>query len=88
VILRVISHNHLQESNTTTAVTGSIDPARLPEERLAQASPDLLRELLQAFFRDLVARSLTGVTPATCDAHSDLTQPRRRITPDTLRQRT
>jgi putative transposase len=27
-------------------VTASIDPARLLEEQLAQASPDLLRELL------------------------------------------
>ena len=28
-------------------VTSSIDPARLLEEQLAQASPDLLRELLR-----------------------------------------
>lgn len=30
-------------------VTASIDPARLLEEQLAQASPDLLRELLTTF---------------------------------------
>src|SRR5215218_2633716 len=36
-------------------VTGSIDPARLLEEQLAQASPDLLRELLQAFVNTLMS---------------------------------
>ena len=30
-------------------VTTSIDPARLLEEQLGQASPDLLRELLGTF---------------------------------------
>ncbi len=34
-------------------VTASIDPARLLEEQLAQASPDLLRELLTTFVNTL-----------------------------------
>ena len=36
-------------------VTGSIDPACLLEEQIAQASPDLLRELLQAFVNTLMS---------------------------------
>src|SRR3954463_13393545 len=35
--------------------TTSIDPARLLEEQLAQASPDLLRELLQTFINTLLS---------------------------------
>ena len=41
-----------------------------------------------AFFRDLVARGLTGVKLVTSDAHAGLTRPQRRITPGTPRQRT
>src|SRR5215216_1743705 len=41
-------------------VTGSIDPARLLEEQLAQASPDLLRELLQAFVNTLMSAEADG----------------------------
>lgn len=36
-------------------VRSSIDPARLLEEQLAQASPDLLRELLQTFINTLLS---------------------------------
>ena len=36
-------------------VKSSIDPARLLEEQLAQASPDLLRELLQTFINTLLS---------------------------------
>jgi putative transposase len=36
-------------------VNPSIDPARLLEEQLAQASPDLLRELLQTFVNTLMS---------------------------------
>src|SRR4051794_25274349 len=36
-------------------VQSSIDPARLLEEQLAQASPDLLRELLQTFVNTLLS---------------------------------
>src|SRR3954464_13057856 len=35
--------------------TTSIDPARLLEEQLAQASPDLLRQLLQTFINTLMS---------------------------------
>jgi len=36
-------------------VKPSIDPARLLEEQLAQASPDLLRELLTTFIDTLMS---------------------------------
>ena len=36
-------------------VSPSIDPARMLEEQLAQASPDLLRELLQTFVNTLLS---------------------------------
>ena len=36
-------------------VRSSIDPARLLEEQLAQASPDLLRELLGTFINTLLS---------------------------------
>ncbi len=45
-------------------VTGSIDPARLLEEQLAQASPDLLRELLQAFVNTLMSAEADAVRGA------------------------
>ena len=45
-------------------VTGSIDPARLLEEQLAQASPDLLRELLQAFVNTLMSAEADAVCGA------------------------
>src|SRR5215204_3914446 len=45
-------------------VTGSIDPGRLLEEQLAQASPDLLRELLQAFVNTLMSAEADAVCGA------------------------
>src|SRR5438128_9599904 len=45
-------------------VTGSIDPAHLLEEQLAQASPDLLRELLQAFVNTLMSAEADAVCGA------------------------
>ena len=45
-------------------VRSSIDPARLLEEQLAQASPDLLRELLRVF----VNRLMSAQADAVCGA--------------------
>jgi putative transposase len=45
-------------------VAPSIDPARLLEEQLAQASPDLLRELLTTFINTL----MSAETDAVCGA--------------------
>ena len=45
-------------------VTSSIAPARLLEEQLAQASPDLLRELLTTFITTL----MSAETDAVCGA--------------------
>jgi transposase-like protein len=45
-------------------VTPSIDPARLVEEQLAQASPDLLRELLQTFINTLMSAEADAVCGA------------------------
>ena len=45
-------------------VTTSIDPARLLEEQLAQASPDLLRELLTTFINTLMSAEADAVCGA------------------------
>jgi putative transposase len=45
-------------------VTPSIDPARLLEEQLAQASPDLLRELLTTFVNTLMSAEADSVCGA------------------------
>lgn len=51
----------------------SIDPARLLEEQLAQASPDLLRELLQTFINTL----LSAEADAVCGAEYGASSPER-----------
>src|SRR3954451_23258304 len=45
-------------------VPPSIDPARMLEEQLAQASPDLLRELLQTFINTLLSAEADSVCGA------------------------
>ena len=45
-------------------VTSSIDSARLLEEQLAQASPDLLRELLGTYINTLFAAEADAVCGA------------------------
>ena len=52
-------------------VNPSIDPARLLEEQLAQASPDLLRELLGTFINTL----LSAEADAVCGAEYGTAQP-------------
>jgi hypothetical protein len=54
-------------------VNPSIDPARLLEEQLAQASPDLLRELLQTFINTL----LSAEADVVCGAEYGATSPER-----------
>ena len=54
-------------------VTTSIDPARLLEEQLAQASPDLLRELLGTFINTL----LSAEADAVCGAEYGAVTPER-----------
>jgi transposase-like protein len=54
-------------------VTPSIDPARLLEEQLAQASPDLLRELLQTFINTL----MSAEADAVCGAEYGMPSPER-----------
>jgi putative transposase len=54
-------------------VTPSIDPARLLEEQLAQASPDLLRELLTTFINTL----MSAEADAVCGAAYGTTSPER-----------
>src|SRR3712207_5975683 len=51
----------------------SIDPARLLEEQLAQASPDLLRELLQSFVNTL----LSAEADVVCGAAYGQSSPER-----------
>ena len=45
-------------------VKPSIDPARMLEEHLAQASPDLLRELLGSFINTLLSAEADAVCGA------------------------
>jgi transposase-like protein len=59
--------------DTTMTVNPSIDPARLLEEQLAQASPDLLRELLSTFVNTL----LSAEADAVCGAEYGTTSPLR-----------
>jgi putative transposase len=54
-------------------VRSSIDPARLLEEQLAQASPDLLRELLGTFINTL----LSAEADAVCGAEYGTITPER-----------
>jgi len=54
-------------------VNPSIDPARLLEEQLAQASPDLLRELLGSFINTL----LSAEADAVCGAEYGTVTPER-----------
>jgi transposase-like protein len=54
-------------------VNPSIDPARLIEEQLGQASPDLLRELLGTFINTL----LSAEADAVCGAEYGITSPDR-----------
>jgi len=58
-------------------VRSSIDPARLLEEQLAQASPDLLRELLGTFINTL----LSAEADAVCGAEYGT------VTPDRVNRR-
>jgi putative transposase len=54
-------------------VNPSIDPARMLEEQLAQASPDLLRELLGTF----IATLLSAEADAVCGAEFGTSSPER-----------
>ena len=54
-------------------VNPSIDPARMLEEQLAQASPDLLRELLGTFIQTL----LSAEADAVCGAAYGQSSPER-----------
>lgn len=53
-ILRVICENRLEDGRTTMTAVPSIDPARFLTEQLAQASPDLMRDLLTTFVKELL----------------------------------
>jgi putative transposase len=58
-------------------VSTSIDPARLLEEQLAQASPDLLRQLLQTFINTLLSAEADAVCGAAYGTTSELRTNRR-----------
>ncbi len=58
-------------------VTGSIDPARLLEEQLAQASLDLLRKLLQAFVNTLMSAAATSGSTSSPEPRPSAPRPRR-----------
>jgi len=60
---RVISAKRLEEGHHDDRHPG-IDPARLLEEQLAQASPDLLCELLTTFINTLMSAEADAVCGA------------------------
>jgi transposase-like protein len=68
----VISDND-SKKDTTMTVNPSIDPARMLEEQLAQASPDLLRELLGTFINTL----LSAEADTVCGAEYGSVSPER-----------
>ncbi len=51
-------------------VTSSIDPARFLEEQLAQASPDLMREMLSTFINALLSAQADAVCGAEYGSRS------------------
>ncbi len=63
VILRVISHNDSKKDTTMTAGP-IIDPDVFLHEQLAQASPDLMRELLGTFINALLSAQADSVCGA------------------------
>ena len=63
MILRVISHNRLEEGHHDDREP-SIDPAVFLHEQLAQASPDLMRELLGTFINALLSAQADSVCGA------------------------
>ena len=74
MILRVIFHNRLEEGHHDDRLS-SIDPARLIEEQLAQASPDLLRELLATFVNTLMSAEADAVCGAAYGGQPGSDQP-------------
>ena len=67
-------------------VTPSIDPARLLEEQLAQASPDLLRELLDHVHQHAdVGRGRRGLRRRLRHEHPGADQPSQRLPAPRLR---
>ena len=66
-------------------VTPSIDPARLLEEQLAQASPDLLRELLTTFINTLMSAEADAVCGAAYGSQPGSDQPAQRLPGPRLR---
>lgn len=59
----------LEESYAVTAPS-SIDPARFLEEQPAQASPDLLRQMLTTFINTLMSAEVDAVCGAEYGRHS------------------
>ena len=58
----------------------SIDPAEFLHEHLAQASPDLLRELMQGFINTLLSADADSVCGASYGARdADADQPPQRL---------
>ena len=58
-------------------VVPSIDPARFLEEQLAQASPDLLRQMLSTFINTLLSADADQVCGASYGTVSDARTNRR-----------
>ncbi len=64
MILRVISHNRLEEGHCDDR-WNQYRPAEFLHEQLAQASPDLMRELLATFVNALLGADADAVCGAT-----------------------
>src|SRR4029078_4892351 len=77
VILRGISHNPLEEKSTAMTAKPSIDPAEFLHEHLSQASPDLLRELMQGFVNTLLSADADSVCGAAYGVRDEARTNRR-----------
>ncbi len=68
MILREISYNRLEEKDIAMTARTSIDPAEFLHEHLAQASPDLLRDLMEGFVNTLLSADADSVCGAAYGA--------------------
>ncbi len=84
MILEFISYNSLEKGHTMTA-THIVDPAGLLGELLAEASPDLMRHLLQTVINELMSADAEAVAGPSTAAQTPPGGPAQRLPTSTSR---